>query len=113
MGFDNDNLRLAHEASHRRILCSVPDYQYPPIPSNQSLKEHRERCRSGKVPALVPSPIRKEPGKGHNMMAKQRMPMQTDQMTLGATRPQQRPLRRSISEVLEQSERVFGKTGSE
>ncbi|KAI1501805.1 hypothetical protein F5X99DRAFT_381098 [Biscogniauxia marginata] len=102
MGFDNDNLRLAHEASHRRILCDVPDCQYPPFPSHRSLKEHHTKCHSEKGPGLkrttikkfsasIPSSTPKDSKGDLNMMAKQGMPMQTGQMHPRAMRPRQLP----------------------
>ncbi|KAI0600377.1 hypothetical protein F4775DRAFT_61536 [Biscogniauxia sp. FL1348] len=61
VGFDNNDLRLAHEASHRRIICSVPGCQYPPFTSKRSLKEHREKCHTTEVPSLKRTIIRKSP----------------------------------------------------
>lgn len=103
MGFDDDDLRLAHEASHRRILCSVPDCQYPPFPSDRSLKEHHVKCHSGKVlelkrttvkkvPVSIPSSMQKASEITVNMMAKQGMPIQTGQVPPEATLLQQAPL---------------------
>lgn len=61
-GFNNDDLRLAHEASHRRIICGVPGCQYPPFLSSRSLKEHHAKCHGGKVTDLKRTTIKKFPG---------------------------------------------------
>lgn len=111
VGFDSDDLRLAHEASHRSILCDVPDCQYPPFPSDNNLKAHHAKCHSRKVPSLKRTTITKVPASNPNsmqngperdrsMMAKQGVSMQTDPI-LRDTNPQQRPLRRSIPSITE------------
>lgn len=100
VGFDNDDLRLVHEASHRRIVCSVTDCQYPPFPSDRSLKEHHVVCHSGKIldlkrttikkiPASISNSMQKDSEINLNMMAKQGMPIQTDQVPPRAMLPQQ------------------------
>lgn len=44
VGFENEDLRLAHEVSHRRFVCVVPDCQYPPLMSARGLKVHYANC---------------------------------------------------------------------
>lgn len=61
VGFDNDDLRLAHEASHQRILCNIPGCQYPPFPSNRSLEEHYANCHGEEVTSLKRTAINADP----------------------------------------------------
>ena len=61
MGFDDDDLRLAHEASHQRIICRVAGCQYPPFQSARSLKEHDAKCHSGQVASRKRATVRKPP----------------------------------------------------
>lgn len=43
-GFENEDLWLAHEATHRRFFCTIPGCQYPPFTSARSLKHHHADC---------------------------------------------------------------------
>ncbi|KAI5465360.1 hypothetical protein BGZ63DRAFT_479030 [Mariannaea sp. PMI_226] len=46
-GFEDHDLRLAHEVIHRRIVCGVQGCQYPPFCSIRALKRHQKTCHSG------------------------------------------------------------------
>ncbi|KAM5354528.1 hypothetical protein ACJ41O_001175 [Fusarium nematophilum] len=58
-GFENNKLRLDHEASHRGIICDVSGCQYPPFVSTRALKNHRARCHAQETAAVIRKAIRK------------------------------------------------------
>jgi len=44
-GFDTNELRLEHEATHsQRLRCLYPGCQYPPFGSTRALKNHETTC---------------------------------------------------------------------
>jgi hypothetical protein len=44
-GFDTNELRLDHEATHtQRLQCLYPGCQYPPFTSTRALKNHENKC---------------------------------------------------------------------
>ncbi|EXM13004.1 hypothetical protein V3481_017379 [Fusarium oxysporum f. sp. vasinfectum] len=48
-GFEDHSLRLAHESSHRRILCDVQGCLYPPFPDTEALRRHQRKCHKSQL----------------------------------------------------------------
>ncbi|KAI8950616.1 hypothetical protein F4801DRAFT_590286 [Xylaria longipes] len=67
-GFETDEKRVDHEASHATPLkCPLPSCQYPPFPTEQALRRHRQKCHDNTVDKSKMKSIRRV---GHFIRAK-------------------------------------------